>query len=253
MMVGAVQVFAEKPFLVIGADVPEEFVDDPEGDGADADVAVFDGPGHVIVRSVGKAGLVRATVWESAMPLVGEIVFDGQFDLPDGELMIGDLDQTSVLVMDLAEAGPQRIVVCVDDPGYASRVSIGFDVGDHPVPLPVAAGHPLPPVLVSEGAELTESEIFGLILDDHDAPLARLAAAIKAIPVPGYGDTPAHFPRLAHWLRGLSGTIRRSDAEACAEQIADRMRATGDFVGADLPDQAAVEIATDALERLELR
>jgi len=31
------------------------------------------------------------------------------------------------------------------------------------------------------------------------------------------------------------------------------MRATGDFVGADLPDQLAVEIATDALERLELR
>ena len=117
MMVGAVQVFAEKPFLVIGADVPEEFVDDPEGDGTDAGVAVFDGPGHVIVRSIGKAGLVRATVWESAMPLVGEIVFDGQFDLPDGELMIGDLDQSSVLVMDLAEAGPQRIIVCVDDPG----------------------------------------------------------------------------------------------------------------------------------------
>jgi hypothetical protein len=68
MMVGAVQVFAEKPFPVIGDDVPEEFADDPDG-GTDADAAVFDGPGHVIVRSIGKAGLVRATVWESAMPL----------------------------------------------------------------------------------------------------------------------------------------------------------------------------------------
>jgi hypothetical protein len=187
------------------------------------------------------------------MPLVGEIVFDGPLDLPDGQLMIGDLDQSSVLVMDLAEAGPQRIIVCVDDPGYASRVSIGFDVGHHPVPLPVAAGHPLPPALVSDGAELTESTILGLILDDHDAPLARLAAAIKTIPVPGYGDTPAYFPRLAHWLRGLSGTIRRPDADSCAEQIADQMRTTGDFVGANLPDQRAVEIATNALERLELR
>jgi hypothetical protein len=252
MMVGAVDVFADKPYLLIGSDVPREFLDDPEGDGEDADAAVFTGPGHIIVRSIGRAGLVRATVWESAMPLVGQIVFDDEFDLSDGELRIGDLDETSVLTMDLAEEGPQRVVVCVDDPGYASRVHIGFDVGRETVALPTIAGHELPPVLVS-GGELTAADRLGLLLDGHDAPLARLAAAIKALPVPGYGETPPDLDKIVHWLRGLGGSVRYSDAQACGEQIADRMRAAGDFVGASLADQLALEIATDTLERLHLR
>jgi hypothetical protein len=254
MMVGAVDVFADKPYLLIGNDVPQEFLDDPEGDGADADAAVFTGPGHIIVRSIGRAGLVRATVWESAMPMVGQIVFDDDFDLADGELMIGDLEQTSVLVMDLAEAGPQRVVVCVDDPGYASRVHIGFDVSDRTVSLPTVAGHTLPPVLVSgDGDDLSAADRFGLILDGHDAPLARLAAAIKAVPVPGYGDTPPDLEKVIQWLRGLGGSVRLTEARACGEQIADRMRAAGDFVGATVADQLALEIATDTLERLHLR
>jgi hypothetical protein len=255
MMVGAVNVFADKPYLLIGSDVPQEFLDDPEGDGEDADAAVFTGPGHIIVRSIGRAGLIRASVWESAMPLVGQIVFDDEFDLSDGELMIGDLDQTSVLTMDLAEAGPQRVVVCVDDPGYASRVHIGFDLGDRTqtVSLPTVAGHTLPPVLVVDGGELSAADQFGLLLDGHDAPLARLAAAIKALPVPGYDETPADLDKIVHWLRGLGGSVRYTEAQACGEQIADRMRAAGDFVGATLADQLALEIATDTLERLHLR
>jgi hypothetical protein len=253
MMVGAVHVFADKPFLVIGGDVPQDFIDDPDGDGADKDAAVFTGPGHVIVRSIGKAGLVRATVWESAMPMIGEVVYDGEFELPDGELIIGDLEETSVLTMDLAEAGTLRIVVCVDDPGYASRVSIGFDVGDQRAALPTVAGHPLPPVLISPEAELTSAEEFGLILDGHDAPLARLAAAIKVQPVPGYGDLPPDLARVVQWLRGLGGNVRYADALECGEQIADRMRAAGDYVGAPIADQLALEIAIDALERLALR
>lgn len=253
MMVGAVDVFADKPYLLIGSDVPQEFLDDPEGDGADADAAIFTGPGHIIVRSIGRAGLVRATVWESAMPMVGEIVFDDEFDLSEGELLIGDLDQTSVLMMDLAEAGPQRVIVCVDDPGYASRVHIGFDVSDRTVPLPTVAGHALPPVLVAGDEELSAAEQFGLLLDGHDAPLARLAAAVKAVAVPGYGDTTPDLDKIVHWLRGLGGGVRYAEAQACGEQIADRMRAAGDFVGATLADQLALEIATDTLERLHLR
>jgi hypothetical protein len=253
MMVGAVHVFADKPYLVIGGDVPQEFIEDPEGDGEDEDAAVFTGPGHVIVRSIGRAGLVRVTVWESAMPLVGKVVFDGDFDLPDGELIIGDLDESSVLSMDLAEGGTQRIVVCVDDPGYASRINIGFDVGDEVATLPTVAGHPLPPVLVSPEAELTSAEEFGLILDGHDAPLARLAAAIKVLPVPGYGDLPPDMAKVIQWLRGLGGNVSYSDAQSCGEQIADRMRAAGDYAGAPIADQLALEIAVDALERLGLR
>jgi hypothetical protein len=253
MMVGAVHVFADKPYLVIGGDVPQEFIDDPSGDGADDDAAVFTGPGHVIVRSIGRAGLVRATVWESAMPLIGQVIFDGEFDLPDGELIIGDLDETSVLSMDLAEAGPQRVVVCVDDPGYASRVHIGFDIGDRRASLPTVAGHPLPPVLVSADTEITSAEEFGLILDGHDAPLARLAAAIKMLPVPGYDELPPDLVKVVQWLRGLGGNVRYADARECGEQIADRMRAAGDYVGAPIADQLALELATDALERLELR
>jgi hypothetical protein len=253
MMVGAVDVFADKPYLLIGTDVPQEFLDDPDGDGEDADAAVFTGPGHIIVRSIGRAGLVRATVWESAMPLVGAVVFDDEFDLAEGELLIGDLDQTSVLMMDLAEEGPQRVVVCVDDPGYASRVHIGFDLGDQTISLPTVVGHPLPPVRVSSDADLSDADRLGLLLDGHDAPLARLAAAIKAIPVPEYTDTPPALDKIVHWLRGLSGTVTYQEAQACGGQIADRTRAAGDFVGATLADQLALEIATDALERLRLR
>ena len=254
MMVGAVDVFADRPYLLIGGAVPQEFLDDPEGDGEDADAAVFTGVGHIIVRSIGRAGLVRATVWESAMPLIGEVVFDDEFDPLNGELEIGDLDLTCGLTMDLGEEGPQRVVICVDEPGYASRVHVGFDVGDQAVSLPTVAGYPLPPVLVSPaGGELSATEQFGLLLDGHDAPLARLAAAIKAIPVPGYGDAPSHLAKIVLWLRGLGGTIRLAEAQACGEQIADRMRAAGDFFGATLADQLALEIATDTLERLHLR
>jgi hypothetical protein len=253
MMVGAVNVFADKPYLLIGGDVPQEFLDDPEGDGEDADAAVFTGPGHIIVRSIGRAGLVRASVWESAMPLVGQIVFDDEFDLSDGELMIGDLDQTSVLTMDLAESGPQRVVVCVDDPGYASRVHIGFDLGDQTISLPTVAGHVLPPVLVGGDGELSADDQFGLLLDGHDAPLARLSAAIKALPVPGYDEAPEDLDKIVQWLRGLGGSVSYTEAQASGEQIADRMRAAGDFVGATLADQLAIEIATDTLERLHLR
>jgi hypothetical protein len=254
MMVGAVDVFTDKPYLLIGAAVPQEFLDDPEGDGTDADAAIFTGEGHIIVRSIGRAGLVRASVWESAMPLVGEIVFDDEFDPLNGELQIGDLEQASALVMDMGETGPLRVVVCVDEPGYASRVHIGFDIGDRRISLPTVAGHPLPPVLVSaDGEDLSEADLFGLLLDGHDTPLARLAAAVKAIPVPGYEETPPQLDRIVLWLRGLGGSVRLAEARACGEQIVDRMRAAGDFVGATLADQLALEIATDALEQLHLR
>jgi hypothetical protein len=306
VLVGAADIFANHPFLVIGsAGTP----DLEEVDWDDESPAWTNGE-HLLVGTFGRAGLVRVTIWESAMPLIGEVVFDGQLEVAGSQLSIGDLEELTRLTMQVGESGPQRIVVCADDPGYASRVSIGFDLGEQVATLTSVAGHPLPPVLLSARGELSWSEEFGLILDGHDAPRARLAAAIKLMPVPGPAaepaedemadedeiadeeefaddavtagatdqgttagdgheiaaegeevaeedeevdeDTSVDVSRLVEWLRGLGGGIRLADAEACGEMIADRMRVAG-TEGAGLPDDVALAIATDVLERLELR
>jgi len=59
MMVGAVHVFADKPYLVIGGEVPQEVHRGPGGGTARTRTPrSFTGPGHVIVRSnrPGRAG-----------------------------------------------------------------------------------------------------------------------------------------------------------------------------------------------------
>ena len=301
MLVGAADIFANHPFLVIGsAGTP----DLEEVDWDDESPAWTNGE-HLLIGTFGRAGLVRVTIWESAMPLIGEVVFNGQLEVAGSQLSIGDLEELTRLTMQVGESGPQRIVVCADDPGYASRVSIGFDLGEQVATLTSVAGHPLPPVLLSAKGEMSWSEELGLILDGHDAPRARLAAAIKLMPVPGPAaepeeeeavdedefadeaaapsgtgdvvtssgtgefvaasdsdegeveedveeDTSVDVSRLVEWLRGLGGGIRLADAEACGEMIADRMRAAG-TEGAGLPDEVALAIATDVMERLELR
>lgn len=291
MLVGAADIFANHPFLVIGsAGTP----DLEEVDWDDESPAWTNGE-HLLIGTFGRAGLVRVTIWESAMPLIGEIVFDGQLEVAESQLSIGDLEELTRLTMQVGESGPQRIVVCVDDPGYASRVSIGFDLGSEVAGLTSVAGHPLPPVLLSAKGELSWSEEFGLILDGHDAPRARLAAAIKLMPVPGLpaelveeepvgeeelvdenagekdlvdenageedlvdqdageavADGEVDVSRLVEWLRGLGGRIRLAEAEACGEMIADLMRAAG-TEGAALSDDVSLTIATAALERLDL-
>ena len=310
MLVGAADIFANHPFLVIGSSGTPDL---EEVDWDDESPAWTNGE-HLLIGTFGRAGLVRVTIWESAMPLIGEVVFDGQLEVAGSQLSIGDLEELTRLTMQVGESGPQRIVVCVDDPGYASRVGIGFDLGEQVATLTSVAGHPLPPVLLSAKGELSWSEEFGLILDGHDAPRARLAAAIKLMPVPGPAaepdedeavdedeladeavapdgtdgvvttigtgdvvttsgtgevvtasdtdeeeveeeveeDTSVDVSRLVEWLRGLGGGIRLADAEACGEMIADRMRAAG-TEGAGLPDEVALAIATDVMERLELR
>ena len=340
MLVGAADIFANHPFLVIGSGGTPDL---EEVDWDDESPAWTNGE-HLLIGTFGRAGLVRVTIWESAMPLIGEVVFDGQLEVADSQLSVGDLEELTRLTMQVGESGPQRIVVCVDDPGYASRVSIGFDLGEQVATLTSVAGHPLPAVLLSAKGELSWSEEFGLILDGHDAPRARLAAAIKLMPVPGPvaeadeeaeldeevvqgdedelvgqdanalvnhrslsdADGPASAPagydaskaaspdgsaaaspdgsmagsdvayaeaddeaewddsedvsedatvdvsRLVEWLRGLGSGIRLTDAEGCGQMIADRMRAAG-AEGAGLPDDVALAIATDALERLGLR
>jgi hypothetical protein len=309
VLVGAAEIFANHPFVVIG---PGGTPDLEEVDWDDEAPAWTNGE-HLLVSTFGRAGLVRVTIWESAMPLVGEVVFDGDLEVTDSELCVGDFEELTRLTMRVGESGPQRVVVCADDPGYASRIAIGFDLGEQVTTLTSVAGHPLSPVLVSAEGELSLSEEFGLILDGHDTPRARLAAAIKLMPVPAEpGEEPADVPaddapaqagpsgsggdgtfavatadstftrtdagsgtgpdadddiaadeetgddipvdvaRLVEWLRGLGGGIRLADAEACGDEIAERMRAAGPVASA-LPDATALAIATDALERLALR
>ncbi len=252
MLVGAADIFANQPFLVIGsAGTPN--LDDV--DWAD-ESAVWNNGEHLLVATFGNAGLVRVTVWESAMPLVGEIVFDGQLELSNSQLSVADPEELTRLTMRVGEAGPQRIVVCADDPGYASRISIGFDLGEQVTELTSVAAHLLPTVLVSATGELSWSAELGLILDGHDVPLARLAAAIKLMPMPGSAasDDDAAEPdisRLVEWFRGLGPSITLSRAEDCGAEIANRLRATSPQV-TGLVDEIALSIATDALRTLEL-
>lgn len=69
VLVGAADIFANEDYLVIASGDDIDEINEP-GDEEPA----ANGGDHVSVRTFGKEGLVRVTIWESAMPLVGEIV-----------------------------------------------------------------------------------------------------------------------------------------------------------------------------------
>jgi hypothetical protein len=122
VLVGAVDVYANHALIFIGS------ADPPELDWDDAPASA-DGK-HIAVRTRGQVRLTRVSIWNGAMPLIGGIVFDGVLDVLEHQVCVADLENITRWIIRLGKSGPQRVVVCADDPGYASRVHVGFGLGD---------------------------------------------------------------------------------------------------------------------------
>jgi hypothetical protein len=249
VLVGAVDIYANHALIFIGS------ADPPELDWDDAPASA-DGK-HIAVRTRGQVRLTRVSVWNGAMPLIGGIVFDGVLDVLEHQVCVADLENITRWIKRLGKSGPQRVVVCADDPGYASRVHVGFGLGDQICALTTVAGHPLPAVLTASDGQLSRPAELGLILDGHDSPLARLAAAIKLLAVPVEGKPwPYRYEigLVVEWLRGLGSSVSFAQAQALGEEIADRMKAGYGSSGATatdgIPDDVALAIATLVLGRI---
>jgi hypothetical protein len=249
MLVGAVDLYANHPRVLIGS------ADPPELDWDDAP-ASSDGK-HIAVRTRGQVRLTRVSIWDGAMPLIGEIVFDGVLEVLEHQVCVADLENLTRWIIRLGRSGPQRVVVCADDPGYASRVQVGFGLGDQVCALTTVAGHPLPAVRTASDGDLSRPAELGLLLDGHDSPLALLAAAIKLLAVP-VGDQPWPYRYeirlLVEWLRGLSSSVSLAQAQALGEELADRIQAgygSGGATSTDsVPDDVPLAIATHVLDRI---
>ncbi|WP_150130406.1 hypothetical protein [Streptomyces sp. 150FB] len=165
--------YANHPVLLIGSSDPPEL----DWDNAPA---CSDGK-HIVVQTRGQTALIRVSIWNCAMPVIGDVVFDGVLNVEGSRVCVADVENLTRWVTGLVPSGSQRVVVCVDDPGRASRVHVGFGLGDRSLPLTAVARHPLLLVRVAPEGQLLRPNELGLILDGHDSPLARLAAAIKVL------------------------------------------------------------------------
>ena len=93
------------------------------GDGpADADGR------HVVVKTRGQVDHTRVSFWSGSMPVLGALVFDGDLALEDYRICVGDVDGLRRWTQRISRSGPRRVIVQVDDPGYASRVYVGLDI-----------------------------------------------------------------------------------------------------------------------------
>ncbi|MFG2023643.1 hypothetical protein [Streptomyces sp. NPDC048825] len=239
VLVGAVDIYANHALVFIGSPDPPEL----EWDEA---AACGDGR-HIAVKTRGQTALTRVSVWKRAMPLIGEIVFDGELDVEQSQVCVADLENLTRWITRLVATGSQRVVVCVDDPGRASRVQVGFGLGDQVLELTAVACHPLPSVLAAPDGALSTPTELGLILDGHDSPFSRLAAAIKVLAAPiedGPWPRPYYVTLVTEWLRGLASHISIAQAETFGQEIADHLRATAGTVRNGVHDEVAWELAT---------
>ncbi|MFI0960197.1 hypothetical protein ACH4S8_02080 [Streptomyces sp. NPDC021080] len=245
VLVGSVDIYANHPVVFIGSTghLELDWDDGPAcGDGK-----------HIVVRTRGQAALTRVSIWKGAMPVIGAVVFDGVLDVEQSQVCVADVENLTRWVTRLVAAGPQRVVVCVDDPGRASRVHVGFGLGDQVRELTAVARHPLPPVMAAPGGSLHRADELGLILDGHDSPLARLAAAVKVLAAPiedGPWPRPYYVCLVTEWLRGLAAHVRFAQAEALGREMADRVRADRAADAHGIDDESAWALATDVMGRL---
>ena len=75
MLTGAVEVYANHAVLIVGSTAWPEL--DWDGGPASADGR------HVAITTRGQVGHTRVSFWSGTIPVVGEIVFDGDLDLDD--------------------------------------------------------------------------------------------------------------------------------------------------------------------------
>lgn len=216
MLTGAVEVYTNHNVLVVGSTGWPELA---WGDGpADADGR------HVVVKTCGQVDHTRVSLWSGSMPVLGVLVFDGDLALEDSRICVGDVAGLQRWTQRVSRTGPQRVIVRVDDPGYASRVYVGLNISaDAQVrPLPASGGPVLFDVLTSERGEMDPANQRGLALDGHDSPHARLAAAISLLSDRSLITTRRNGYEaglIAERLRWLSTDLDRAGAVALGEQL----------------------------------
>jgi hypothetical protein len=163
MLTGAVELYSNHGVLIVGS------TSWPELDWDDSPASA-DGK-HVAIMTRGQVAHTRVSFWSGAMPMLGELVFDGDLDLDEYRICVGDIERQGRWTQRIGQTGPQRVVVLVDDPGHASRVHVGLNIGRDAVlvPLPSTGGPTLFSVLTSERDGLALPDERGLALDGHDS------------------------------------------------------------------------------------
>ncbi|WP_327009776.1 hypothetical protein OHA72_22625 [Dactylosporangium sp. NBC_01737] len=215
MLTGAVEVYANHAVLIVGSTGWPEL---DWGDGpADTDGR------HVAVKTRGQVGHTRVSFWSGSMPMLGALVFDGDLTLEDYRICVGDIEGLRRWTQRISHTGPQRVIVRVDDPGYASHVYVGLDIAaDAQVrPLP-NTGPVLFDVLTSDRDGMHLANQRGLALDGHDSPHKRLAAAIILLSDRSLIETRQNgyeADLIAEWLRWLSTDLGHAGAMALGEQL----------------------------------
>ncbi len=248
MLTGAVEVYANHAFVIIGSGEWPELAWDDGPVSADGR--------HVVVRTRGQTALTRVAIWSGVMPLVGELVFDGQLDLADHTIWVGDLERLGRWAQRIIQTGVQRVVVCVDDPLHASRVHVGLDIDPQAQVRAVpSTGLVLFEVLSAETDALARPAELGLVLDGHDVPHARLRTAVGLLsgPDPARPWLERHeIGRVVEWLRWLAPDLGWDRAVALGEEL--RLLVGGARgLDAEVPPGEAARIATAVLDAAHSR
>ncbi|MFU8849394.1 hypothetical protein ACNAW0_00135 [Micromonospora sp. SL1-18] len=248
MLTGAVEVYANHAVLIVGSTAwPELDWDDSP--------ASADGR-HVAIQTRGQIDHTRVSFWSGTMPVLGEIVFDGDLDLDDYTICVGDIERLRRWTQRIGRTGPQRVIVRVDDPGHASRIHVGLDISADAqvLPLPSAGGPVLFHVLTSEQNGMALPNERGLALDGHDSPHARLAAAISLLSGPDSSKPwrdRYEATLIAEWLRWLSINLDYAEAEELGEQLRHLVhaaRTAGPDSDGTISHQDAAQIARMILD-----
>lgn len=234
MLTGAVELMIRHRIVLIGsAGWPAvEWDDGP---------ASADGR-HVAVRTRDPVAVTRVRIWEHAMPETGHVVFDGELDLEDATIFVGDIERIRRWTQRIGQGGVQPVVVRADDPGCASRVDVGLRLGARAV-VPVA---PSITAVTSEVDGMHPANARGIVLDGHDSPRTRLAAVIMLFPAPDPAkpwQEGFELTHIAEWLRWLGTDLSRDRAERIAAGILRDIRTID---GAVTPE-AAGRIADRAM------
>jgi hypothetical protein len=250
VLTGAVDVYANHAVLLVGS------TGWPEVDWGDGPVGA-DGR-HVAVRTRGQVAHTRVSIWQGAMPLVGHLVFDGELDLDDYTIFVGDIERLGRWTQRIGRTGVQRVIVRVDDPGNASRVNVGLAVSEEArvQELPAPGEAALFEVLASERGGISLPNARGLVLNGHDSPHARLTAAIMLLSSPD----PAkpwleryETEGIVEWLRWLGIDLSRARAEEIGLEVLRLVRsareanASGGAISLDVAD----DIAARALHAID--
>jgi hypothetical protein len=214
MLTGAVEVYANHAVLIVGSTAwPEVLWDDQP--------ATADGR-HVAILTRGQVAHTRVSFWSRTMPRIGEVIFDGDLDLDDYTICVGDIERLGRWTQRIERTGSQRVVVRVDDPGHASRVHVGLGIGDHVRAVPSRGGFALFDVVTSDPDDVSEPAERGLALDGHDSPHARLSAAIRLLSSPDPAKPwreSYEVDLIVEWLRWLGIELTHAKAAELGTEL----------------------------------